>query len=330
MIAAAAALCAAFGVSAIIVVLLSRHPAWLPQDAANARSLHRGAVPRAGGLAILAGVAVAIAATPPQLPGSGASWVAAVAAVALISFADDLRGVPAPVRLAVHVAAAVAVALQIVESPVAIAGVAFAIVWGANLFNFMDGSDGLAATMALTGFAAYAAAAALTGTGWAPYAAFAAAALPFLAVNRPPARMFMGDVGAVPLGFLAAALGVAGIARGMWPTWFPLLVFLPFVADASITLAARLVRRERVWQAHRSHYYQRLNTLGAGHRGTLAVFCALMLACSTVALVCLVLAPRAGWLALAIAVAGHLTAFGAIDYHERRNERSTGDHEQPR
>ena len=106
--------------------------------------------------------------------------------------------------------------------------------------------------------------------------------------------MFMGDVGAVPLGFLAAALGVAGVVQNTWPAWFPVLVFLPFLADATVTLAARAFRGEPVWQAHRSHFYQRLNTLGAGHRGTLAVYAGLMLACAAFALACLILAPTQG------------------------------------
>ncbi|MBK7793513.1 MAG: hypothetical protein IPJ62_13990 [Betaproteobacteria bacterium] len=70
--------------------------------------------------------------------------------------------------------------------------------------------------------------------------------------QRPPARMFMGDIGAVPLGFLAALFGLAGWGGGIWPAWFPLLVFLPFIADATATLARRGLGRERVWQAHRS------------------------------------------------------------------------------
>ena len=99
----------------------------------------------------------------------------------------------------------------------------------------MDGSDGLAATMGVCGFAAYGGRrAAGRRPGDAPTSALAAATLPFLAVNLPPARMFMGDVGAVPLGFLAAAFGLAGWRAGTWPAWFPLLVFLPFIADASV------------------------------------------------------------------------------------------------
>ena len=100
--------------------------------------------------------------------------------------------------------------------------------------------------------------------------------------------MFMGDVGAVPLGLLAAALGGAGVAAGHWAPWFPLLVFLPFLADATATLALRAWRRERVWEAHRSHFYQRLHLAGAGHRGTLALYAADMLACALLALACVV------------------------------------------
>ncbi len=103
--------------------------------------------------------------------------------------------------------------------------------------------------------------------------------MPFLAVNFPPSRLIMGDVGAVPLGFLAAAFGCALVAGGHWPAWFPALVFLPFIADATTTLARRALRGERIWEAHRSHYYQRLHRLGAGHRGTLAIYGAWMAGC---------------------------------------------------
>ena len=309
--------------SAVAIALLRRHARRLPQATPNARSLHQGDVPRAGGLAILAGILVAALAVPPNLPGSAGLWLAAVAAVAAISFADDLRGVPPALRLVVQLAAAMVVVAQMVDfdvAPIVLIGVAVAIVWGANLFNFMDGSDGLAATMVIIGFTAYAVAAALAGRPWLPHAAIAGAALPFLAVNRPRATMFMGDVGAVPLGFLAAGLGVAGVVQTAWPLWFPALVFLPFLADATLTLAARALRGETLWQAHRSHFYQRLNTLGAGHRGTLAVYAGLMLACSALALACLVLAPSRGTPALAVALAVHVTGFALIDYHWRKKQ----------
>jgi hypothetical protein len=102
--------------------------------------------------------------------------------------------------------------------------------------------------------------------------------------------------------------------------WFPLLVFMPFVADATITLLLRALRAEAVWRAHRSHFYQRLNTLGAGHRGTLAIYVAAMLACSTLALACLVLAPAHGFAALGVVAFAHACGFALIDYHCRQRQ----------
>jgi UDP-N-acetylmuramyl pentapeptide phosphotransferase/UDP-N-acetylglucosamine-1-phosphate transferase len=114
--------------------------------------------------------------------------------------------------------------------------------------------------------------------------ALAAGAGAFLVFNFHPARIFLGDVGSVPLGFLAAALGLLGWRDEAWPLWFPLLVFALFIGDATLTLFKRLIHRERVWQAHRTHYYQRLNQLGAGHRGTAFIAYGLMLGCSAAAL----------------------------------------------
>jgi len=147
--------------------------------------------------------------------------------------------------------------------------------------------------------------------------------IPVLFVNRPPARMFLGDVGAVPLGFLAAAFGIAGVAGGQWPLWFPVLVFLPFIADATVTLARRVVARERFWQSHRSHYYQRLHQLGAGHSGTLAAWAALMAGSAGTAVACACLSPSWGPVALAAWCIVHAGAFAAIDYHWRRSAETT-------
>ncbi len=88
----------------------------------------------------------------------------------------------------------------------------------------------------------------------------------------------MGDAGSIPLGFLAGALGVQGALAGAWPFWFPVLVFSPFIVDATVTLARRMVRREPFWRAHRAHYYQRLVLSGWSHRrvalGAYALMCA--------------------------------------------------------
>ena len=317
---APAVACAA---AAGVIALLRRHARRLPRSTPNSRTLHQGEVPRAGGVAILAGALAGFMVAPPALPGAMAPWGVAMAMVAAVSFADDVRSVPVVLRLVVQLGAALLAASQIEgfqASPFLLVALALGIAWGANLFNFMDGSDGLAASMAIVGFASYAIAASLAGAPWGSHASIAAAVAPFLAVNRPRASMFMGDVGAVPLGFVAAAFGAAGWVRGDWPAWFPLIVFMPFLADATLTLFLRALRAEPVWRAHRSHFYQRLNTLGAGHRGTLAIYVASMLACSTLAIACLVLAPAHGFAALCVVALAHACGFALIDYHCRHQQ----------
>src|SRR6185436_356022 len=96
---------------------------------------------------------------------------------------------------------------------------------------------------------------------------------------------FLGDVGSIPLGFLAGGLGLLGWRNDLWPLWFPLLVFGPFIGDATLTLVRRLLRRERVWHAHREHYYQRMVRMGFGHRGTAWTAYAVMALCAGAALV---------------------------------------------
>src|SRR5262249_4737095 len=127
----------------------------------------------------------------------------------------------------------------------------------------------------------------------------------------------MGDVGAVPMGFLAAGFGLAGWRLQAWPAWFPLLVFLPFVADATVTLGKRLLRRERVWEAHRGHYYQRFHQLGAGHPGTLFFFGVLMVGTATSALIALAIDPAIGWSVTAAWGIALGAVFSGIDYHWR-------------
>lgn len=86
--------------------------------------------------------------------------------------------------------------------------------------------------------------------------------------NFPPARIFMGDLGSSTLGLMAASLGLWADHTGLFPLWVAVLVFSPFIVDATVTLARRIVRGERVWVAHKTHYYQRVVELGWGHRRT--------------------------------------------------------------
>jgi UDP-GlcNAc:undecaprenyl-phosphate/decaprenyl-phosphate GlcNAc-1-phosphate transferase len=275
----------------------------LTLDHPNRRSLHQSPVPRTGGIGLHAGVLLAWGVIAPGLPYS--VWLA-LAFLLAVSFLNDVREVPAAWRLAVHLFAGAVFAADVLSAcdlPIKIVAV-LAIAWMANLYNFMDGSDGLAGGMALIGFSFYGVAAAIAGSTEFALVNFsiAAAAAAFLIFNFHPARIFMGDVGSVPLGFLAAALGGIGWVREYWAWWFPVLVFSPFIADASVTLARRILAGEKPWRAHRDHYYQRLVQMGWGHRGTAIAEYVLMAASGCLALAAAA-APRPVQVALLAAAA---------------------------
>jgi len=309
-------------IAAALAWMLARTPfARALADVPNERSLHASPTPRVGGLALLA------ASLPFAFWTSAGLTTAALACasfLALVSLADDVRSLPVHVRLAAHFTAAIVLVLASPpEGPAAaVAGAiaVVAIVWSTNLFNFMDGADGLAGGMALVGFASYAAVAhaAFPALAW-PAAAIASGAAGFLLLNFPPARVFMGDAGSIPLGFLAAALGWVGITHDIWPAWFPLLVFSPFVADATVTLARRAWRREPVWRAHRSHHYQRM-ALAGWPRTRLALSCyAIMVAASASALAALWAGGIWSYVIIAAWTATYAALFIAIDRRASSN-----------
>ncbi len=303
----------AAAVSWAVLGVLIRRAGLLPLDVPNARSLHVSALPRGGGVAIWAGWFAGTLWLPGTKP-----WLGPLLAVIAVSLLDDLRGVHPAARLTVHVVAAAAWAWLAGAGLNAVAAV-LAVVWMANLYNFMDGSDGLAGAMAVVGFGTYATAAWLAGgADTALFLALAAATLPFLLHNAPPARVLLGDVGAVPLGFLAAIFGIAGWQERWWPAWFPVLIFLPFIADATATLIHRLLRGARIWEAHREHHYQRLVQIGWGHGRTLALYGALMVGIAGSSLAVLVWAPAAGVMLLIVWTAVLALVFAAIEYHWRR------------
>jgi UDP-N-acetylmuramyl pentapeptide phosphotransferase/UDP-N-acetylglucosamine-1-phosphate transferase len=252
-------------------------------DRPNARSLHAVPVPRGGGLAPVGIVVLAVAALalPDGAPAVG--WLPPLLGallLAAVGWRDDRRGLAPLAKLAPQ-AAAVAVGLVALagEGPVfqglvpwpldlALAGLAW--LWFVNLYNFMDGSDGMAAGEA----AAIGLGLGLVGLwlGW-PVGetgrglALAGAALGFLLWNRPPARLFLGDAGSLPLGYLCGWLLLAAAARGQWA---PALI-LPayFLVDATWTLLRRAARGENLLAAHAEHFYQQAVRAGHGHRGAL-------------------------------------------------------------
>jgi UDP-N-acetylmuramyl pentapeptide phosphotransferase/UDP-N-acetylglucosamine-1-phosphate transferase len=274
-LATTAAVATACGIAVWLLLALLRRSGLAERialDRANARSLHDGVVPRVGGLAVIGVTTAAGFITPTGWP-----IVAGMAgALMLLGWLDDRYGLPVGVRLAAHLIAALAAAeLLMPAAPLwQWLLLALALTWAMNLYNFMDGADGLAGGMAMFGFGAYALAAV---AGDAPglvllSASVAGAAAGFLPHNWAPARVFMGDAGSVPLGLLAGVLGVAGWTTGIWPAWFPLLVFSPFVVDASVTLVRRALGGERIWHAHREHLYQRMVRSGLGHGRTAALW----------------------------------------------------------
>ncbi|ACR27933.1 glycosyl transferase [Burkholderia glumae] len=263
---------AGVGSTLILRVLLGTGLAWrLATDVPNARSLHLRPIPRVGGWGVVPVATLLIVFAAPDL--AWAAWLAL--ALAAMSQIDDRRGLSARVRFGGHIAAVAALlAAYPADLPLwALPAVALVLLWLVNLYNFMDGADGLAGGMAVFGFGAMAVAAyraAAAGAAFAPSVGLAAAAVAgaaagFLLLNFHPAKLFLGDAGSIPLGFLAGALSYWGWTHGVWSAAFPAIVFAPFIFDASLTLSKRLLRGEKFWQAHREHYYQRVVMMGTGH-----------------------------------------------------------------
>ena len=321
MTPAAYAPLAAAAITIALIAWMLRGGVRLPLDIPNERSLHQRPVPRSGGLAIMAGVlaGLAILQTPLAIALPTAILVA-------VSHFDDLRGLPAFVRFAVHLAAAAGfTALAFTGLPLPLLClIVVGIVWSANLYNFMDGSDGLAGGMTLLGFGFLGAGAWSGGDDALMLASLvvAASAVGFLVFNFPPARIFMGDAGSVPLGFLAAAFSLAGWRDGDWPFWFPALVFAPFIVDATLTLAKRMLRGERFWLAHKTHYYQRLVQMGWSHRRTALAEYALMILSGSSALWALGQAPYLQFAAVLCMAALYVVAIVSIDLAWNRRRKN--------
>jgi Fuc2NAc and GlcNAc transferase len=254
-------------------------------DVPNERSSHVIPTPRGGGVAIVVGTSVAVIVLAILGVVSTFSlliFIVGGAGVALVGFFDDRIRLSAKVRLAVHFgAAALAMYLigglppmQIGEQLVTFAWGGYVLgmlglVWSLNLFNFMDGIDGIAAsqgvfmTLAGAGIAV-----ALGGTGEFPAIAttVGVACLGFLIWNWPPAKIFMGDAGSGYVGYVLAVLALLAGRENPVGLFVWLILGALFFVDATVTLVRRVLRRERVYEAHRSHAYQWLSRRWSSHR----------------------------------------------------------------
>jgi len=249
-------------------------------DHPNERSSHERPTPRGGGLAVVPIILVAwalYAGVP--ISAEMAVIIPGAAALALLSWIDDLRSLPAAIRLAGQTAV-VATALVLLDGfglvfqgllPPLMDKIVAAIawIWFINLFNFMDGIDGISGIEAASIGSGLAVLALMTpALAPAPWygLAIAAAMLGFLIWNWHPARIFLGDVGSVPVGFLLGFLLLAAAANGYWAP--ALILPLYHLADATITLIRRGLRGEKVWRAHREHFYQKSVQGGRSHAVT--------------------------------------------------------------
>jgi UDP-N-acetylmuramyl pentapeptide phosphotransferase/UDP-N-acetylglucosamine-1-phosphate transferase len=291
------------------------------------RSAHDSAVPRGGGIAFVPLVLFAwiMLALAGDAPAGTLAIVVLAAALALISWYDDLGEIAFGWRLAAHlVAAAIGVALLPGPMPV-FQGLLppvldrFAAVllwaWFINLYNFMDGIDGITCVETIAVGLGIVAVTRLAGDEASvamPALTLAAGALGFLRWNWPRASIFPGDVGSVPLGFLTGWLLLVLASHG----WFVPALILPlyYLVDATVTLLRRIARGERFWQAHRSHFYQRALAPDNDHRAVLALIIGGNLALLLLALV----AVSWPWTALAVAVLAVASLLAQLARRSRR------------
>lgn len=309
----------AAAVSALLCVLLRPLLVRYALARPNARSSHRVPTPQGGGIAALAGAFLALGlglqvSQPSSGTGSLTFVIAAAIVLAVVGAWDDIRPLSAGLRLGLQ---ALCVAVVIVYAapdvrlfpeamPLAVERclALLAGVWFVNLTNFMDGIDWIT----VAGFVPLAGALALAGSLGLidPATGLLAAALcggliGFAPFNKPTARLFLGDVGSLPIGLLTAYLlyrlaGTGALAAA-------LILPLYHVADATITLLRRLARRERVWEAHRSHFYQQATTNGYSVRSVVTQIALLNLALIVLAAVSMSMpAAAVQWACLAAAL----------------------------
>jgi len=251
-------------------------------DHPGERTSHEGSTPRGGGLALVPVVLFAwlMLALAGDAPSGTYAIVGLAAALGLVSWFDDLGGLAFGWRLAAHLIAATLGVTYLLGTGLVFQGllpplvdhIAAALLWAwfINLYNFMDGIDGITCVETIAigiGVVLVAQYASDEANAAVPAFALSVGALGFLRWNWPRASIFLGDVGSVPLGFLTGWLLLLLATHGQWAP--ALILALYYLADATVTLLRRLFRGERVWQAHRSHFYQRALAADNDHSAVL-------------------------------------------------------------
>jgi UDP-N-acetylmuramyl pentapeptide phosphotransferase/UDP-N-acetylglucosamine-1-phosphate transferase len=249
---------------------------WRFLDTPNDRSAHSIPTPTMGGIGISAGVAGGLLTAP--VPSEWSHALLAVLGLLLLAVFDDFgQPLGAGRKLLLQILAAVswvylspATSMQLIGDWVLPSGPVnwvISVLWllaMMNVFNFMDGIDGLTTTQV----AAMSLAFALllpAGSAMSPVTGvLVAACVGFLFFNRPPARIFMGDVGSLSLGFLVGAMSLYAAGEGL-PMWLAAMPLAAYLVDTSYTIIRRLQQGENLLQAHNQHLYQRLVQSGWSH-----------------------------------------------------------------
>lgn len=243
-------------------------------DTPNERSSHSQATPHGGGVALLTAFALGLLLAA-LLDGAWDGWLVTLSvcalALSIVGLIDDIRGLSVRLRMLAYgtvCLVAAVVFMQSIASEHAIHGAALllivvlALLWSANLYNFMDGIDGIAALQAIfvCSSAAYLTWLAGHDHSYIRYCLILAAAhAGFLLWNHPPARLFMGDAGSVPTGFLLAGLAILGALQGQLNPLCWVVLSAVFITDATWTLGWRIVTGQDFTQPHRLHAYQCLS-----------------------------------------------------------------------
>jgi Fuc2NAc and GlcNAc transferase len=293
-------------------------------DVPNERSLHQVPVPRLGGVAIVLSVGIVLAATNRVFPvleqRDVVAWLVGASVLAVLGFLDDVWHLPTLLRLLTQFAVATGVLHEVLQAGsfelaaglrvqvaegVALAPAVIFVVATTNIFNFMDGMDGLAATQTLAAGIALAAGAAFAGQSDLTLIGLvlAAAAGGFFVHNAPRASLFLGDAGSTALGFSFGTLAILASTRpSPVPLGVVLIALAPFLLDGTFTILRRLRHGERIWRAHRTHLYQRAVATGLTHRDVLKVY-VLWSAVATLGAVFAVGCGLAGTLAIGLGMA---------------------------
>lgn len=294
----------AFTISAVMTAYLASKRSLIRiTDVPNNRSMHDNPVPRTGGIAVFLSISIVIYLTWlffKLLPDYYLDLFTGLLLVFFVSLLDDIYSLRPSIRIFIHLIAAwvvidpgnyidlsrlLGIDFDSINSVNILFSVLF-LVWMINLYNFMDGMDGFASGMAVIGFIFFAIMSFDDSLEFSILSiTIASASAGFMLFNYPPASIFLGDTGSTSLGLLAGYMILVADSNNFFTIWSGILVFSPFVVDATVTLIIRLIKKEKIWKAHNRHFYQRLASSSIGRRRTLLFELLLMSAAGASALI---------------------------------------------